>query len=347
MLLIQAIRLLTLGTLSFLFAMLVSGPVLHILKNYQFGKQIRPEADAPVFAKFHKKKEGTPTMGGVIIWGTTLALAILFGIGNYLFNGVFHHLNFINRAETYLPLAALFFAAVVGLVDDLMGVLKWGPKGGGLSMKGKLVLYVAIAALGSLWFYFRLGWNTMHIPLWGDLTIGVWYIPLFIFVLTASAFSTNETDGLDGLAAGVLMCSFAALGVVAFANHKYDLSAFIVVLVGALVAFLWNNVYPAKFFMGDTGAMSLGIVLGIIAMLTNTVLLLPFFSFILVVESLSVIIQMASKKFRHKKVFFSTPIHHHFEALGFPETNITMKFWIISGISAGLGLIIFFLDKYH
>jgi len=346
MIVTQAISFLALGTLSFIFAMIFSKPLLSLLKRYQLGKQIRSEKDTPVFAGLHKKKEGTPTMGGIIIWFTILIIAGVMYLGDILFGGVFSQLNFINRAETYLPLAALCIAAFIGLVDDIMGVFHMGPRGGGLSMKGKLLLYVLVATVGALWFYFRLDWNVIHVPLWRDVLIGVWYIPLFIFVLTATAFSTNETDGLDGLAAGVLVSPFIALGIVSFLNYKYDLAMFIAVLLGALVAFLWNNVYPAKFFMGDTGAMSLGIVLGVIAMLTNTALLLPFFASILVVESLSVIIQVLSKKIRGKKVFLSTPIHHHFEALGLPETNVTMKFWIISGITTSLGLIIFFLDKY-
>ncbi|MBI5421210.1 MAG: phospho-N-acetylmuramoyl-pentapeptide-transferase [Parcubacteria group bacterium] len=346
MIVTQAIRFLSLGTLSFLIAMLLSAPLLYLLKKYQLGKQIRSEKDTPVFAGLHKKKEGTPTMGGIIIWFTIVSIAGVIYLGDVLFGGVFARLNFINRAETYLPLAALCIAALIGLVDDVMGVLRFGPKGGGLSMKGKLLLYILVATIGALWFYFRLDWNVIHVPLWKDISIGIWYIPLFIFILTATAFSTNETDGLDGLAAGVLVFPFVALGVVAFLNHKYDLAMFIATLLGALVAFLWNNVYPAKFFMGDTGAMSLGIVLGVIAMLTNTALLLPFFASILMLESLSVIVQMSSKKIRGKKIFLSTPIHHHFEALGLPETNVTMKFWIVSGITTSLGLIIFFLDKY-
>ncbi|MBI5152967.1 MAG: phospho-N-acetylmuramoyl-pentapeptide-transferase [Parcubacteria group bacterium] len=346
MIVTQAIRFLSLGTLSFLIAILLSTPLLYLLKKYQLGKQIRSEKDTPVFAGLHKKKEGTPTMGGIVIWFTILSIATVMFFGDKFFGGVFSQLNFINRGETYLPLAALCIAAFIGLVDDVLGVLHLGPRGGGLSMKGKLLLYILVATLGALWFYFRLDWNIIHIPLWRDISIGIWYIPLFIFVLTATAFSTNETDGLDGLAAGVLVSPFIALGVVAFLNHKYDLAVFIATLLGALIAFLWNNIYPARFFMGDTGAMSLGIVLGVIAMLTNTALLLPLFASILVLESLSVIIQVLSKRIRGKKVFLSTPIHHHFEALGLPETNITMKFWIVSGITTSLGLIIFFLDKY-
>ncbi len=346
MIVTQAISFLALGTFSFVLAMFFSRPLLYLLKKHQLGKQIRGEKDTPVFSSLHKKKEGTPTMGGIIIWFTILIIAGVMYFGDMFFGGIFSQLNFINRAETYLPLAALCIAAFIGLVDDVMGVLHMGPNGGGLSMKGKLLLYILVAMVGAFWFYFRLDWNVIHIPLWQDVLIGIWYIPLFIFVLTATAFSTNETDGLDGLAAGVLVFPFIALGVVAFLNHKYDLAMFIATLLGALVAFLWNNVYPAKFFMGDTGAMSLGIVLGVIAMLTNTALLLPLFASILVLESLSVIIQVLSKKIRGKKVFLSTPIHHHFEALGLPETNVTMKFWIVSGITTSLGLIIFFLDKY-
>ncbi len=343
----EAIRFLSLGTLSFIVAIVLTKPLLYFLYKYKLGKQIRSEKEAPIYAELHKKKAGVPTMGGIVIWGTVLSIAVVAWMADMLWGGIFHRFNFINRAETYLPLAALFIAAIIGLADDVMGILRMGPKGGGLSMKGKLLLYIVVAAVGAFWFYFRLDWNVIHIPLWGDLSIGIWYIPLFIFILTASAFSTNEADGLDGLAAGVLVFPFIALGIVSFLNHKYDLAVFIGVLLGALIAFLWNNVYPARFIMGDTGSMSLGIVLGVISMLTNTALLLPFFASVLVIESLSVIIQVLSKKIRRQKVFLSAPIHHHFEALGFPETNITMKFWIISWMTTTLGLILFFLDKYR
>ena len=178
------------------------------------------------------------------------------------------------------------------------------------------------------------------------MQIGLWYIPLFIFVIVASAFSTNETDGLDGLAGGVLLFSFTALTAVAFILERYHLAAFGGATIGALLAFLWHNIYPARFFMGDTGSMSLGITLGVIAMLTNTALLLPFFAVILVVESLSVIIQMMSKKLFGRKIFHSTPIHHHFEALGWPESQITMRFWIVSAVFSTLGLAIFFLSRF-
>ena len=285
-------------------------------------------------------------MGGVIIWATVIGLAVLFWVLDFLFDGFWGYLNFIDRAQTYLPLAAMLLAAVVGFADDLLGVLKIGPHGGGIKVRHKLVLYALMAAVGAWWFYFRLGWDFLYIPFLGNFQIGWWYFPFFMFIIIASAFSANETDGLDGLAAGVLLTAFASLTVVAFVLERYDLAAFGGAVIGALLAFLWFNIYPARFFMGDTGSMSLGITLGVIAMLTNTAFLLPFFALILVLESLSVIIQVASKKILGRKVFLSAPIHHHFEALGWPETQVTMRFWIISAIFSALGLVIFFLARF-
>jgi len=273
-------------------------------------------------------------------------LALIIWILSVLFDGFFEYLNFIDRAETYLPLIAMLLAGVLGLIDDIFGVLRIGPNNGGLRISQKLIVYFFIALLGALWFYFRLDWDVLVIPLVGQVSISWWYIPLFIFVIVASAFSANETDGLDGLAGGVMLFAFISLTVVAFALGRYELAAFGGATIGALLAFLWFNIYPARFFMGDTGSMSLGITMGVIAMLTNTTLLLPFFAIILVIESLSVIIQITSKKFRGKKVFLSTPIHHHFEALGWHETKITMRFWIISAMFSVLGLVIFFLHQF-
>ena len=221
-----------------------------------------------------------------------------------------------------------------------------GSNGGGLKVRFKLIFYTIIALVGAWWFYFKLEWTVINVPFLGNFEIGVWYIPIFIFIIVASAFSANETDGLDGLLGGVSLFAFFALTVVAFTLGRYDLAAFGGVTIGALLAFLWFNIYPAKFFMGDTGSMSLGITIGVIAMLTNTVLLLPFFAIILVAESLSVIIQLTSRNFFKKKVFLSTPVHHHFEALGWPESQVTMRFWIASAVFVALGLVIFFLARF-
>ena len=340
----EVARLLILTSISFIVAFSATPLLTHFLFKYRLGKQIRAEG-APIFAKIHGVKEGTPTMGGILIWGTTLILAVAFWLLSLFFDGVFSQLNFLSRSQTFLPLGALVFSAILGFADDLLGVFKIGPKSGGLSVKQKIILYTIVAAIGAYWFYFKLGWDIFYIPFLGSFSVGLWYIPIFIFIIVSTAFSTNETDGLDGLAGGVLLFAFAALGALAFTQGHYDLTAFTSVIVGALLAFLWFNIYPARFFMGDTGAMSLGVTLGIVAMLTNSALLLPLIAFILVFESGSVIVQTLSKKFRGKKIFLSTPIHHHFEALGWPETKVTMRFWIISAVSATIGLIIGLLGK--
>ena len=285
-------------------------------------------------------------MGGIIIWLTALGLAFIFFILNLLFDGFWNYFDFVNRAQTYLPLAAMLIAAIIGLADDIFGVLKIGPNGGGIKVKHKLLIYAAIAALGAWWFYFKLDLTALYIPFYGNLEIGWWYFPFFMFVIIATAFSANETDGLDGLLGGVSLFAFGALTAVAFTLGRYDLAAFSAVVIGALLAFLWHNVYPARFFMGDTGSMALGITMGTIAMLTNTALFLPFFAFILIIESLSVIIQITGFKLFNRKIFLFTPIHHHFEKLGWHETTITMRFWIISGIMSSLGLVLFALSRF-
>ncbi|OGY62359.1 MAG: phospho-N-acetylmuramoyl-pentapeptide-transferase [Candidatus Harrisonbacteria bacterium RIFCSPHIGHO2_01_FULL_44_13] len=343
---LQLTKILILSVLSFLIAFGITPFISRILNRFQLKKQIRTSDATPIFSKLHEKKAGTPTMGGIIIWATVLGMALLFWILSGLFDGLWGYLNFVDRAQTYLPIAAMFIAATLGLADDLLGVLKIGPHGGGLRISQKLVVYIFLALLGALWFYYRLDWDVLLVPFIGNVQIGWLYIPLFMFIIVASAFSANETDGLDGLLGGVMLFAFIALTTVAFVLGRYHLAAFGGVTIGALLAFLWFNIYPARFFMGDTGSMSLGITMGIIAMLTNTTLLLPFFASILVIVSLSVIIQVISKRFFGRKVFLVAPIHHHFEALGWPETKVTMRFWIISAIFCVLGLVIFFLNRF-
>lgn len=343
---LQAIRVMIVAVTAFLTALAITPLFARLLSRYQFNKQIRTSSSAPVFSQLHQKKAGTPTAGGIIIWATVLGLALLFWICAAFFDGGWEYLNFVDRAQTYLPLFTMAVAALLGLSDDLLGILHIGPHGGGLTMRQKIVMYMFVALLGALWFYYRLEWDVLLIPLIGNFSIGWWYIPMFVFIITASAFSTNETDGLDGLAGGVLLFAYAALTVVSFTLGRYDLATFSGAIVGALLAFLWFNIYPARFFMGDTGSMSLGITMGVIAMLTDTALLLPLFAPILVLESASVIVQWVSKKIRGKKLFLSTPIHHHFEAIGWHETRVTMRFWIISVVFMAFGLIIFFLNRF-
>ncbi len=341
------IKIFLLTTFSFILAISLTPLLTHYLYKYKLGKQIRDESHAPIFFKLHKKKEGTPTMGGIIIWLTVLIVALLFYyLSKFTSVDFIKNLNFLTRPQTLLPLGALVASALIGLIDDFLGVKKIGSSGGGLQVKYKLLIYTAIAIVGAYWFYFKLDWDVLHIPFLGNFEIGWWYIPIFIFIIVATSFSVNETDGLDGLAGGTLLTSFGTLGAIAFILGRYDLATFCGVIIGALLAFLWFNINPARFIMGDTGSMSLGVTLGIVAMMTNTALFLPIISAVLVIESLSVIIQLISKKLRHgKKIFLSAPIHHHLEAKGWSEPKIVMRFWVISGVSAVIGLIVFLLDK--
>ncbi len=335
-----------LATLSFLFAWAWTPFLSHLLAKYKLSKHIRDEQFAPVYSKLHKAKEHTPTMGGALIWGTTLVIALLFYYLSVIYPiDFFKNLNFLTRSQVWLPLGVLILAAIVGAVDDIFNSRMIGPKGGGLQMRHRLAIYTAIAGIGAWWFFFKLNWDTLHVPFLGDYTIGLWYIPFFMFVIIATAFSVNEIDGLDGLAGGTLFSAFGAFAAIAIMQGKYDLAAFCVVIIGALLAFLWLNIYPAKFFMGDTGSMSLGITLGVVAMLTNAALLLPIIGFLFMLESISVIVQMMSKKLCGIKIFLSTPIHHHFEAKGWLEPTIVMRFWIISWVTSLIGILIALADR--
>ena len=345
----QIIRILILSTLAFGFTMAWTPLWTKVLYKYKLGKRIRNDGSTPLFSSLHAAKSGTPTMGGVLVWGTVLIFSFLFFYLSKLFPGTtLADFNFLSRPETFLPLGALVASALVGLFDDYLDVRGKGVKGGGgLTIKHRLLIYAAIAAIGAWWFHYKLGWEHFSVPFIGTFVIGWWYVLIFIFVIVATSFSVNETDGLDGLASGVLLTSFSSYAVIAFFMGKYDMAAFCAVIVGALLAFLWFNIAPARFYLGDTGSMSLGVTLGIMAMLTDTAMLLPVIGLVFVIESLSVIIQLTSKRLRGKKVFLSAPIHHHFEAKGWSEAKIVMRCWVIAGVSSALGLAIFILDKLY
>ena len=340
------IKIFILTTISFVAAILWTPLLTHFLYKYRLGKQIRSEKSAPIYAKLHAKKAGTPTMGGLLIWVTVLVMAVgFYYLSKLSGNGFFSQLDFLSRSQTLLPLGALVASAIVGLIDDIFNIKKRGSDGGGLNIFHRMVIYTLIAGFGAFWFFYKLDWDVIHVPFVGNFEIGWWYIPIFVFIISATSFSVNETDGLDGLAGGVLLTSFAAYGGIAFYQGRFELAAFCGVISGALLAFLWFNIPPARFIMGDTGSMALGTTLGIVAMLTNYALLLPIIGFILVIESISVILQVSSKKIRKKKIFLSTPIHHHFEACGWAESKIVMRFWVISAVMSILGLIIALIDK--
>ncbi len=341
------VKILFFFALAFVFAISVSPLLTHYLYKYKLGKKIRNNGTTPIFSKLHAHKEGTPTMGGVLVWGTLLIFISLFSILANLFpNSILQHLDFLSRSETLLPLGALVISALIGLFDDWLDIRGKGVSGGGgLKLSYRLLIYTLIAIVGAIWFYFKLSWTVFHVPFFGNFEIGLWYIPIFIFIIVATSFSVNEADGLDGLAGGMLLIAFAAYGVIAFSLGRYELATFCAVIIGALLAFLWFNIPPARFYLGDTGSMSLGVTLGIIAMLTNNSLLLIFIALVFVIESLSVIIQVISKKLRHRKVFLSAPLHHHFQALGWPEAKVVMRAWVVAVIGAAIGLIIFLLDR--
>src|SRR3989344_1125051 len=306
----NVVRIFTVATVAFFVTLFITPLWTKVLYKYKLGKGIVRESNAPIFSELNKKKFGVRSMGGLVIWVTVIILTMGFWVVSKFYPTTsFGNINFLSRGQTWVPFTALIVAAMVGLVDDLLGVLRIGPGGGGLRMRDRLIMYALVGAGGAWWFYTKLGWDFINIPFLGDWTIGWVYGPIFIFI--ASAFSANETDGLDGLVAGVFLTMFGAYAVIAFDQGRMDLVVFLAAIMGSLVAFLWFNIYPARFFMGDTGSMSLGVTIGVVAMLTNTPLLLIPIAAIFIMESGSVLIQLVSKRFRGKKIFHSTPIHHH------------------------------------
>lgn len=334
-------RIFAIGAVAFFLNLFITYFWTKILYRYfRPGKQIERK-DTPIFNSLHRKKEGTPTMGGLPIWVTVSLITIGCWLLAFFSDGAWTKVNFLTRSQTLLPLGFLILAGVVGMADDILGILKRG----GFRIGSRLIFSVAVAVVGAWWFYSKLGRDSINIPFIGDVFVGWWYLIFAVFIMAAVSHSMNLTDGLDGLSGGVFLTIFAALTAVAFDQGRMDLAAFLTAIMGALVGFLWFNIYPAKFFMGDTGVMALGFVAGVVALLTDTALLLPLIAIIPLVESSSVIVQTFSKKFFKRKIFPSTPIHHTFEALGWPESQITMRFWMINAIGAILGLIIFLIDS--
>lgn len=318
----------------------------YLYKHKLWKKTAREKAisgeDAVVFNELHKEKEvGTPRMGGLLIWITVTIVIFLFFILSLIFpNTWLGDLNFLSRSQTWLPLFTLVVASIVGLVDDILTVKGNGKYiGGGLSFKKRLIIVILIGLIGSIWFYQKLGWDVVYVPFLGDVSFGLWYIPLFILV-TAACWSGGIIDGLDGLAGGTFVSIFGGLTVIAFSLGKIDLAAFCAVVFGTLFAFLWFNIPPARFYMGETGILGLTTLVAVVAFLTDSVYVLPIIGGLLVIEVLSIIIQLLSKKFRHKKVFISAPLHHHFEALGWPAYKVTMRAWIIGIVLAVIGVAI-------
>lgn len=338
--------------LAFSFAILLTPLLVHYMYKYKLWRKtvrgVAPDgSQTPLFAKLHKEREtAVPRFGGVLIWVTSIALALFFWVISQWAAGSFWaKANFLSRNQTWLPLFTLLAASLLGLADDLAQVFgKGGYVAGGIKFRHRLFVVFLIALLGAWWFYFKLGWQTIYIPGYGELLIGAWYIPLFIATMIA-VFSSSVIDGIDGLAGGVFAAAFAAYGGIAFFRGQIDLAAFAGVILGALLAFLWFNIPPARFYMGESGILGLTTALTVIAFLTDSVAALPIIGVVLMAEVLSNIIQFASKKFRGKKVFLIAPIHHHFEALGWPPHKVTMRFWVISVVAAIIGMAVALIGR--
>lgn len=284
----------------------------------------------------------TPRMGGIVIWGSVLiTISIIWLLARMFPNEVMTKLEFLSRNQTWLPLFTLIAASLVGLIDDILVVRGEGKYiGGGLPLSTRITTVLFIGFLGAWWFFTKLDVSSILVPFAGELDLGIFFIPFFMIVMLA-IFSGSVIDGIDGLSGGIMASIFTAYAGIAFFQNQIDLAAFCMVVVGGILAFLWFNIPPARFFMTETGILGLTTTLAVVAFLTKSVIVLPIIAFPLFVASGSVIIQQLSKKFRNgKKIFLVAPIHHHFEALGWPSYKVTMRFWVLSMISAAVGMII-------
>lgn len=320
-----------LSVLAFLFAMFLTPIYTFFAYKFRFWKKQRTSSttgeDLKVFTKLHanKFKRNIPTMAGMVF-------VIAIFVVTFLFN--------LDRSETYLPLAALVGGAIVGLLDDIINIKGSGKGVAGLRSGIKFTL-ITVIGLGLGWYFFtKLGVDTIHIPFIGDLALGWMIIPLFGFAVVAAGNAVNISDGLDGLAGGLAATAYGSFGIIALLQGNAMIAGFCFTVVGALLSYLWFNIYPARFFMGDVGSFALGTSLGVVAMLTDTLLLLPVIGLLFVVEAGSSLIQIFSKKVFKRKVFISAPIHHHLEASGWPETKITMRFWVIAAITSFIGVVL-------
>ncbi len=315
---------------SFLLAMFLTPIYTNFAYKHKLWKRQKSVAvtgeELTVMNKLHKDKikRHFPTMAGVIML-LTVPIVLLAT-------------NCLNRGQTWLPIAAFVGGGVIGFIDDLLNLFG---KNAAAGLRAP-VKFAMISALGLFlgWFFaYKLGWTAVMVPYLGPVEIGmVGMIVLFAFAVVATGNAVNISDGLDGLAGGLSMLAYGSYGVIALLQEQWYLAGFCFIVLGALLAYIWFNVYPARFMMGDTGSFALGAGLGVVAMMTNSFLLLPIIGLLFVVEAGSSLIQIVAKKFFHKKVFISAPLHHHLQAKGWEESKVVMRFWIIGGITAMLGV---------
>ncbi len=316
---------------AFVLAMMITPVYTFFAYKYKFWKKQRTTSTTgeklTVFNKLHadKFKRNIPAGAGIIFVISIIAVTVIFNL---------------DRGQTWLPLAALIGGAIVGLIDDIINVRGDGSGVAGLRSSLKFSMIVAIGvALG--WFFFaKLGFSSIHIPFIGNFDLGWLIIPVFAFAVVATSNAVNISDGLDGLAGGLVAISFGAFGIIAILQGNYMLAGFCFTVVGALLSYLWFNIFPARFFMTDIGSFSIGTALGVVAMLTNTLFLIPIIGVLFVAEAGSSLIQIFSKKVFHRKIFISAPFHQHLMAKGWPETKVVMRFWVIADVAAFIGIIL-------
>lgn len=339
-------------TFAFFLALLITPIATHFFYKYKMWRRYSRSTSvvAEDFAKIHNGQEElkTPRVGGIIIWFSALLTILVFYLVSISFPSAnSEKMNFLSRNQTLIPVFTLLFGSLIGLSDDLVQIYGTGKFAHDDKSwrKWKIFLVTCISFLIGCWFFYKLGMTSLHIPFGGEIYFGILIIPFFIIVALAT-FSGGVIDGVDGLSGGVLASIFAAYSVIAYANHQIDLAAFSGVITGVTLAFLWFNIPPARFYMGETGIMGLTITLATLAFLTDSVFVLPIIALPLVITSGSVILQMLSKKFRNgKKLFKLAPLHHHFEALGWSSAKVTMRFWIFSIMFAIIGIILTVISR--
>ncbi len=323
---------LLLALAGFLFSMVLTPFYTHFAYKYKFWKkQKQTTVDGkalPIMSKLHAHKfeHVFPTMAGLIgVISVTLV--------TWIFN--------LDRGQTWLPLVGFLGGALVGVIDDVINIFGSGRGAAGLRGPVKFFLISMVGLVLGWFFAVKLGWTTILVPFLGNFEVGiVGMILIFAFAVVATSNAVNITDGLDGLSGGLAMMAYGAYGVIALFQGQMLLFGFCLTVIGWLLSYIWFNVPPARFMMGDTGSFALGAGLGVVAMMTNSFLLLPIICLPAVIETLSSLIQLFSKKFFHHKIFISAPLHHHLEAKGWGEAKIVMRFWIVAGVFAIIGIFI-------
>ena len=321
-------EILLLSLLTLFLAMLLTPVYTHFAYKYKWWKLSRSHSvtgeELKVIAQFRIKRR-VPLMAGLIIMFSVVGVTLLFNL---------------DRAQTWLPLAGFIGGGIVGLIDDIINVRGSGGKVAGLRTSVKFTMIIAVALACALFFYYRLGYDTVRFPYIEDVFFGWAIIPFFVLAVVSTGNAVNMTDGLDGLAGGLLVSAYSAFGLIAALQENFGIAIFCFSVVGALLAYVWFNIPPARFFMGDVGSFSLGTALGVVAMLTDTIILLPIIAIVFVAEAASVVLQILSKRFLGRKLFIAAPLHHHLEALGWPKTKVTMRLWVIGQVSAVVGVAI-------